>query len=287
MKSQRRHDLKTNALARGIEGLPSYWRDYGNKVLLFIIVCLVVFLAVRYWRDKRAREAQLVAESLHNAQTAIQQLDRLPGEYGSAVMGHSAAVATQRKLLIQNADSAINSVINDAKDPPAIVNGYLYKGELNWQLANMPPIPGAQTQPSLRLEKSPDEFLAAAKSAYEQVLSPQLRADPLAIFQARVALAAIAENQHQWDEARKQYQAVLDAPGFPQSFKQYASDRLAALPQLESPAVLGEEGPSPFATPPTAAPATSPSSAPAMGPFPIPSTQPATRPSAPASQPTT
>lgn len=276
MKSQRRHDLKTNSLARGIEGLPSYWRDYGNKALLFIIACLVVFLAVRYWRQKQARDAQLVADSLQNAELQIQQIERLTAQYPAALQGHAAELAVQRQTLVQNADSAINSVINEAKDPQALVTGYLYKGELNWQLANMPPIPGAQTQPSLRLEKSPEDFLKAAQSAYEQVLSPQLHADPLAVFHARVGLAAIAENEHQWDAARKQYQAIHDAAGFPQSFKQYASERLAALPQLESPAVLGEELPT-FATRPTTSPTTSRA---AIGPFlpAHPTTEPDTQP---------
>ena len=285
MKAQRRHELKTNALARGLEGLPDYWREYGNRVLLFIIACLVVFLAVRYWRDKRDREARLVADSLQSAQTALGELDRLPMRYGAAMQGQSDALAKQRESIVQTADGAINSVINDAKDPKMLANGYLAKAELNWRLANLPDIPGAQTRPSLRLQKSPDELLNAARSAYQQVLQMQPAADPLAVFQAHVGLAAIAENQHQWDDARKQYQTIVDAPNLPQTFKDYAKDRLANLPQIESPVVLGE-GPDLFGSHST----TEPTTAPVFGPLQLPSTtQPSTQSAAPApaSRPTT
>ena len=278
MKAERRHDLKTNALARGIEGLPDYWRDYGNKVLLVIIVALLVFLGVRYWNQKRASEAEAVAESLQSAQSALADLDRLPMGYMSA-LAQPTALAEQRQKTVQNAETAINTVINDARDPKALASGYLAKGELNWKLANLPEIPGAQTQPSLRMSKSSDEFLNAARSAYEQVIQPQFSGQTLAVFQARLGLAAIAENQQKWDAARQQYQAIIDSPTFPPEFKSYAKDRLAELPQLEKPALLGE-GPNLFANPSTA-PA-------AMGPFPISQTAPATVPTTtPTSSPST
>jgi len=283
MKAERRHELKTNSLARGLEGLPDYWREYGNRVLLFVIACLVVFLLVRYWKDKRDRDARLVADSLQSAQTALGELERLPRRYGAAFAGQSAALAKQRDLTIQTADGAINSVINDAKDPKVLANGYLAKAELNWQLANMPEIPGAQTQPSLRLPKSADELLNTARSAYEQVLQMQPAADPLAVFQAHVGLAAIAENQHQWETARKQYQAVIDAANLPQTFKDYAKERLAELPQLQTPTVLGE-GPDQFGIGPTTSPTTAPAT---LGPFPLPSTSQPAGASQPASVPST
>jgi hypothetical protein len=285
MKAERRHELKTNALARGLEGLPDYWREYGNKVLLVIIAALVVFLIVRYWREKRAHDAQVVAESLQTAQTALQELDRLPMGYLSA-LGQGAALATQRQTIVQNAETSINSAINDAKDPQALARAYLAKGELNWKLANMPEIPGAQTQPSLRMSKSPEDFLSAARSAYEQVLQPQFAGDPFAVFQARLGLAAIAENQQQWETARKQYEAIANAANFPPEFKSYAKDRLAELPQLEKPALLGE-GPNLFGNQPTTTTAPAP-----LGPFPLPETGPTTVPSsapatsAPTTQPT-
>lgn len=272
MKAERRHDLKTNALARGIEGLPDYWRDYGNKLLLVVIAALLVYLGVRYWSQKRANEAQAVTESLQSAQSALQDLDRLPMGYMSA-MAQPSALADQRQKAVQSAEIAINTVINDARDPKALASGYLAKAELNWKLANMPEIPGAQTQPSLRMSKNPDEFLNAARSAYEQVLQPQFSGQTLATFQARLGLAAIAENQQKWDAARQQYQAILDASNFPPEFKSYASDRLAELPNLQKPALLGE-GPNLFSHP-----ATQPTTPEALGPFPTPQTTPASSPS--------
>ena len=56
MKAERRHDLKTNALARGLEGFPYYWRTYGSQALLVVLIFLIVFMLVRYWNEKKARQ---------------------------------------------------------------------------------------------------------------------------------------------------------------------------------------------------------------------------------------
>ena len=77
MKSERRHELKTNALARRLEGFPDYWREYGNKVMLVIIVFLIAYLAVRYYNDKKIRQSQDVASSLETIQTQLGTLDQI------------------------------------------------------------------------------------------------------------------------------------------------------------------------------------------------------------------
>src|SRR6516225_9870885 len=81
MKSERRHELKTNALARRLEGLPDYWREYGSRVMLFIIVFLIAYLAVRYYNEKKSREAQEVASSLETIQTQLGTIDQLDRMY--------------------------------------------------------------------------------------------------------------------------------------------------------------------------------------------------------------
>ena len=52
---ERRHDLKTNALARGVEGMPRSLREYGSRILLVVLVAAIVFLLVRYWNYKKIR----------------------------------------------------------------------------------------------------------------------------------------------------------------------------------------------------------------------------------------
>ncbi len=55
MKSDRRHDLKTNALSRGIAELPEFGRRYGNKVLLVLIFILLAVFLVRYRANRPSK----------------------------------------------------------------------------------------------------------------------------------------------------------------------------------------------------------------------------------------
>lgn len=277
MKAERRHELKTNALARGLEGLPDYWREYGSRILLVVLVAAIAFLLVRYWNDKKANDARLVAESIETASTSLQELQQLPAQ---SFVRPASEIAEGREKLRQQAEQAINTILNTTKDPKMLVAAYLDRGNLYWSLANFPETPGSTTLPSSQQLTNRDAFLDQAKASYEKVLDPAYKASVENIFAARMGLAAIAENQGKWDEAKAQYQAIADAPNMPASFKELAAKRLANLAKYQSPALLV---PAPTVTPePSTAPATSSAtSQPTASPAAIPQTFPAN------SQPTT
>ena len=294
MKAERRHELKTNALARRLEGLPDYWREYGSRILLAILVAMIVFLLVRYWNEKKARQAAELTTSLEQVQRELVQLDQLPMLYLSAPPNK---IADERQRLAQEADQALATVLNTAKDPKMIANAWRFRGDLEWTLANLPDVPGADTQPTLKVTNK-DALLNDSRNAYQQVLS-QSADDPLDVFSARLGLAAIAENQGQWDEARKQYQTILDAGNMPAAFKDYASTRLrqltedqrpitlapaAPLPTAATrpatastqPTILGPEAPAATSQPGTLPPTTGPAAGPLETPAPV-TSQPATQ----------
>jgi predicted negative regulator of RcsB-dependent stress response len=273
MKAERRHELKTNALARGLEGFPYYWRTYGSQALLVVLIALIVFMLVRYWNEKKARQAEELTSSMAQVQQNLRELDQLPMGYMSLP---SDKLADERKRIAQDADAAIANVLSTAKDSKLVAAAWSARGELDWKLANLPDPPGAETQPALAVGNK-DTLLSDSRSAFEQVLQPQYSSDVEDVFAARLGLAAIAENQNQWDKAREQYQAIADAASMPGAFKQYAHERIADLPKYERPVYLGPPAtlPSLLNKPQTAA--TEPS---VLGP-----TVPAQ--SAPASQPST
>jgi len=287
MKSERRHDLKTNALARRLETVPQNWRDYGSKVLLAVIVALIVFLLVRYWNEKKAREGAEVSSGMVIVNSALRQIDDLPFAYFSLP---PSAVIEERQRITQEADQAINNILNVAKDPKVLANTYLAQAELDWKLANLPEFPGADTQPSLRMSNR-ESLLDESRSWYQKVLDPPSTPDPLQVYTARLGLAAIAEDLRQWDQARQQYEAIDSTPGIPTPSKDYAKARLTQLPDEQKPVLIV---PPP---PPTTAPSTNPSTegpGTVLGPLAPPSlTQPATNqpavqpPPASASQPAT
>lgn len=278
MKAERRHDLKTNALARGLESAPDYWREYGSRILLVVLVAAIVFLLVRYWNDKKATDARQVAESIETAATSIQELQQLPAQ---SFMHPASEIAESREKYRQQADGAINTILNTTKDPKMLAVAYLDRGNLNWQLANFPETPGSTTLPSSQQLTNRDAFLDQAKGSYEKVLDPSYKASVENAFAARMGLAAVAENQGKWDEAKAQYQAIADAANMPASFKELAEKRLSNLAKYQQPALLV---PAPAVTPmTTTVPTTEPTSTsqPAVSPA-------ATSQTAPAgSQPTT
>jgi predicted negative regulator of RcsB-dependent stress response len=270
MKSERRHELKTNALARRLEGFPDYWREYGNKVMLVIIVFLIAYLAVRYYNDKKTRQSQDVANSLETIQTQLGTLDQIEQMSSRA---DPTTVAELRQKSTSAVNDAINTLLSNSKDPKVLARANLAQGNLDWHLANMPDPPGATTRPELKINNR-DALLNEAKSSFAKVLEPPYNQSALDIFSARMGLAAIAENQGNWEEARKQYQAILDNPDLPPSFKDVARERLMRLPDIQKAALLAP----PPEAPPALPPATRSTQPAVLGPEAPKATEPAAKP---------
>jgi hypothetical protein len=125
-----------------------------------------------------------------------------------------------------------------APDSQMKAEAYLAQGNLNWALANYPSLPAAATQPALALKKTSDEYLTAAQSAYSEILIDPLSENHHALTGARLGLAAIAENQGDWDGANRYYQQVSDDPATDPTFKEYAQARAKMLDNLKHPVLL-------------------------------------------------
>jgi hypothetical protein len=266
MKSERRHDLKTNTLSQQLEGLPDYWREYGNKVLLAVILGLLVFMAVRYYRDKKARDKQEVQTAQETVHSNMSQLDQLQMMEASG----APVTADVRQKVTGTINEAISTILATSKDPKVLARAYLSQGDLDWKLANMPDPVGATTRPDMKIQNR-EGLLGGAAEYYAKVLDPPYNAEPLSVFAAHLGLAAVAENRGKWDEARNQYRAIVDTANSPRSFKDIAAKRLvdmteyqkAALlnppePVTTMPSILGPE--SPLFPNATTAPSTMPSS---------------------------
>jgi hypothetical protein len=289
MKAERRHELKTNALARGVEGAPDYWREYGSRLLLVVLIAAIVFLLVRYWNDKKAHDAQMVSQAMDTANSSVHELSMLPLEIGSG--GSASDVAENRQRVVQQAEQAINTVLNSTKDPKTLANAYLARGDVNWTLANFPDLPGASTLPAQLQMSNHETFVEQARASYAKVLEPPYSGSETDVFYARMGLAAVAENQAQWDQAKAQYQAIRNAPNMPPSFVEIAATRLGNLTKMQTPVLLvpppvvaAPEAPATMPGMPTSSPVSSPTTAASS----IPATEPVrVLPRTTASQPTT
>jgi tetratricopeptide (TPR) repeat protein len=243
MKAQRRHDLQTNSLARFMDNLPEFLKLHGNKVLLGVIFIALLVVLLRYRASSAEQRGEAVAVSLANARNGISELRR------SDPMNPPMQQASERKSVLAAARDSIQAVLDESDDPALKAHALLARGDLFWTAANLPPLPGASTQPSLQLPQSSDELLKQSESAYEQVIK-EYPNEKRVVATAQFGLAAIREDQRRFDDAEKIYQGIIDADSDP-LFKDLATTRLSLLEKAKTPVYLGSTQPTkptPFLT---------------------------------------
>ncbi len=234
MKAERRHELQQNTLDQTLTRAPDLARKYGGMVLLIVIAALVGYLLIRY-RISSARESQrLATENLATARSNINQLSRLH-LYPMPIPPQT--IAEFRKSWSNDARTAIDSIRGAVSDPMLLAEATLAKGDLNWALAQMDELPGAATQPALRLESDKQTLLGEARSAYEQVAS-QHGDQQQTVIAARFGLAAIPETKGNWDEATQQYQQLVDDTAVPEAYRTQAKFRLERAADWRQPVLL-------------------------------------------------
>jgi len=274
MKAERRHELQQNSLAKFIDNFPVMIRLYADRILLVVVLILLVIVLIRWRMNANAEKAVAVMNDLATARTGVQRLGAMQ------LMGPPEQLANQRSKTIDEINAAIDSIATNApsSDTAIQARALLTRGDLFWTLANLPDLPGAATQPSLKLARSKDEYLAQAQDAYQNVLKnfpSQADAD----LGANFGLAAIAENKHNWDEAARIYEQIKSSNA-DQMYKDLADARLKLLPEIEEPVLVGELTTKPSDMGPLVmAPATQPASTPATAtPATLPTSAPVTRP---------
>lgn len=242
MKAQRRHELQANELARQLETFPETLKRNASTIMLVIAVVLVVFFLVRYRKQAAENRSNVLASSLEMARSGPLRLRTLTW-YGLP----PDRLAAERGVLVSQTQSAIDSVLREADgsgdDEAAMrASALVSRGDLNWYLANTPPVPGAATQPNLALPKQPDEYLRLAESDYRDVVNGYSK-QIVAWVSAQLGLAAIAENRSEWDKARKIYAEVVARADVPNVFQYQAQRRMTLLKDVQSPVLIGEFNP--------------------------------------------
>ncbi len=252
MKAERRHELKTNELAKGLERLPELGKRYGGVALLAVVVIALAIVLIRH-RINSQRQAQLVAEQ--NLASAYYLVDALRNPDLMRISG-AEQLAIERRQEVDAARQAILAVLQGTEDKSVLASALVAQGDLNWLIANLPAIPAATTQPSLQLDITPADATEQARNSYQEVLK-SYPDRMLPVMAARFGLAGIAENEGQWEAARRAYEAVQQDERAPVALKTLASMRLTLLNTIQQPLYLADVRPVPASTAPaTTAPAT-------------------------------
>lgn len=242
MKAQRRHELKQNSLIASLQQLPTTLKQYQSQIALVVVLIALAIVLIRYKINASAERLSEAQASLGIAGDNLRRLNQIvpyPGADPKAVMQEREMLFSEG---VKEAEDALDKApqSQDALRAQAL----LIKGDLNFEVANFPELPGAATEPSLRPSLSEQELLDNAYDAYSQVLQKYSGRTSEAT-QARFGLAYVAEDRAvvgggsdaaQWDAARTQFQAVLDSDA-PMGFKNLASQQLGLLPQLQRPLV--------------------------------------------------
>src|SRR5688572_2827793 len=206
MKAERRHELQTNELAKVITGAPSAYSRYGGRVLLVVIAAVLVFVLVRYRITSSRESARMAREYLAAARTTISNL-----HFADLLNAPPNEAASLRRRWTSEASTALEEAGRMSEEPQVLSEVLLARGDLNWALSTLAEIPGAATQPSLRMEETREQLLAGAAESYTTILNQYPDETP-AVVGAHFGLAAIAETKGNWDEARQHYQAIVDNP---------------------------------------------------------------------------
>jgi hypothetical protein len=299
MKSERRHELKTNTLANRLEELPNFWRQYGSRLILVVLLVLLVIAIVEIRANNAQKQRLAASEQLTVVRRNILYLqirdnliDRVPPEELAAFRGQYIADATNALEVIQQAAGYVDAATN--------AEALLARGDLYWTEANLVELPGSTTRPSLNLSRAPENLLDDAESAYKKVVSDYPDQSD-AVQAARMGLGAIAENRSHWDEATADYQAIVDDKSAAATFHDQAAARIKQVEIWKAtphPLIVESDFQPTRATQPTSqstygptplsgifAPTTAPSSTPPLTMFPTAATpllnlttQPATQP---------
>ena len=253
MKAQRRHELKQNTLARGLENLPEVGRQHGTKILIVVMVGLLVTLLIRQRVTSARAEAEQAAYWLNNGRDLVRQL-RDTSERVPATQFVSVA-----QDIAKGVDQAVQQVLELSDDAAMVAEARLVQGDLNWELASLPEPPGAATRPQLAMPRSEEQLLQAASDAYQAVLADP-KAPKESEVSARLGLAAVAENRRQWDQAREQYQKVVDDAAAPKPLKDLAAGALSRLEVIRRAPLVGQPASAPaLSTQPATSQSTQPS----------------------------
>ena len=255
MKAQRRHELQQSDLAKVIKQAPSFWQQSGGRWLLAAVAVLVIVILIRYRVGSARQASAAAADSLSISRMLIDQL-RSPQMLMMTQLAPPNEVAVRRRQIFSEATNEIGKVTQTTDDRTLNAEAQVARGDLCWTLSTLPPIPGAATQPSL-VVRDPKELITNASEAYRSVLETYSDIKP-AVTAARFGLAAIAENQGNWDAAKQQYEAIKAAAPDAGPNHQLAEQRLNILPKLRETVILAKPATEPAALPPTTASAISP-----------------------------
>jgi hypothetical protein len=239
MKSERRHELHTNALADWISNLPEWWEQNG-RTIIYAVAALIVVAAVWYFAAVRtAAEKADQAQKLSEMLSTLENLKfRMARDSGSreAFSGQVGQLAGQLKNFADTAANPNAAAFALVKSAEAVRAASHYS-------------------PTIEDPETEAKALAGAKDSCIKAATLG-KSDPAIVASANLQLGLCQESLGQFDDARKTYDAIVANPDFKGDVSvAQAQLRLAVMDDFKTPVLLAPAPlPKPVVMPAPAAP---------------------------------
>jgi hypothetical protein len=182
MKAEERHELKQNDLASWIQyGLPMFLKQNGSYLLLALALCFLGYQLYSLYERKQ---------------------DATRREGWAALMEVQSSSSATR---IENPPAKLQSIIDTYNNPELKAQAYLTLGTFYSRVILFP-----EQMSTLKVTK--DEALTKAYDAFKK--ADELEgADVLVAAKSHLGMAAVKEDQGDWDAAAKEYALLADKNG--------------------------------------------------------------------------
>jgi hypothetical protein len=245
MKAERRHQLQENSLIRTVRNFPEFWRAYGSKILLGIILILLAIMLIRLWINKRAETRKAMAEELYSARASLESLrsvrevtipDQRMAQFDPDAMQPSMkpeAVAEQRRRTWSKVELAVSNVLQNSSEAAQLADAKLLRADANYHfglLASLGQSSGANK--TRGIDSPPEEYFERAGKDYSEVIGQAANIQPSQVAAARLGMAAVHECRNQPAEARAFYELV-QREGPDEVSRLQATNRLRVLAAIK------------------------------------------------------
>jgi len=197
MKSQHRHELKTNELAEWMANFPD-WLKQNRRMIIYVSVLIIVVMLYYFWFRYRS---STVAINEKAAFTAL--IDQIPRT--KALVVRASASNTDNAFLMLDLAKKLRNMADQTKNNELaalalIKSAELIRGELLYRIE-----PPRQDEVAKQI--------ALAKEAYDQVIQ-RAASDASLLAKAKFGLGLCEEELGNFQQAREIYEQVAEDPAF-------------------------------------------------------------------------
>jgi tetratricopeptide (TPR) repeat protein len=229
MKSEHRHELKTNELADWIAHFPQ-WAEENRNTLLMVAAIVVVAVVVYFWSYYRKNVVSVGRQT--RLTSLLTQVQQKTNDVARAAMQNN----DESFALLPIADDLQQFAQGTSDDNAAALallqRGEALRAELHYRLADI----------------SADELdrqIAKARDSYQQALE-RAKANPTLAASAQFGLGLCEEELRHFDQAAQMYREVAQKPEYAGTVGQAAAAyRLTIMDDFKTPVVFKPAPPQP------------------------------------------